>query len=225
MSGVPQGSHERGVPQSMGALVREQGAASVHLQVGMLVLQRAELEQLSLCFLSYVSFVCALKLLALTSMTFGASSNGQSENNKIDQSNLQELNVQIISLSFTYSGPLAEWVEESLGWQMEVAPKRTKKMVEDDFWQCVKERQKTGATGAALFAGLVWNRRAGGVMKVIPKRWVVERTFAWLGRSRRLSKDYEMLPCSSGAFVCLAMIRLMLKRLGKQQIFSAVNHL
>jgi hypothetical protein len=84
MSGVPQGSHERGVPQSMGALVREQGAASVHLQVGMLVLQRAELEQLSWCFLSYVSFVCALKLLALTSMTFGASSNGQSENNKID---------------------------------------------------------------------------------------------------------------------------------------------
>jgi putative transposase len=54
-------------------------------------------------------------------------------------------------------------------------------------------------------------------MKVQPKRWVVERTFAWLGRNRRLSKDYEMLPCSSEAFVYLAMIRLMLKRLGKQK--------
>ena len=114
-----------------------------------------------------------------------------------------------------YSGPLQEWVEESLGWQMEVAPKSTKKMVENDFWQSVKERQKTGITGAALFAGLVWRRTAGGVMKVQAKRWVVERTFAWLGRNRRLSKDYEMLPCSSEAFVSLAMIRLMLKRLGK----------
>jgi transposase len=50
-------------------------------------------------------------------------------------------------------------------------------------------------------------------MEVSRKRWVVERTFAWLGRNRLLSKDYEMLPCSSEAFVYLAMIRLMLKRL------------
>ena len=62
-------------------------------------------------------------------------------------------------------------------------------------------------------------------MKVRPKRWVVQRTFAWLGRSRRLSKDYEMLPCSSEAFVYLAMIRLMLKRLGKQQTLGTVNDL
>jgi putative transposase len=54
-------------------------------------------------------------------------------------------------------------------------------------------------------------------MKVQAKRWVMERTFAWLGRNRRLSKDYEMLPCSSKAFVYLAMIRLMLKRLGNQK--------
>jgi putative transposase len=53
-------------------------------------------------------------------------------------------------------------------------------------------------------------------MKASPKRWVVERTFAWLGRNRRLSKDYETLPCSGEAFVYLAMIRLMLKRLGKK---------
>jgi putative transposase len=42
---------------------------------------------------------------------------------------------------------------------------------------------------------------------------VVERTFAWLGKYRRLSKDYEFLPESSEAMIYLAMIRLMLKRL------------
>jgi putative transposase len=48
---------------------------------------------------------------------------------------------------------------------------------------------------------------------VLPRRWVVERTLAWVGRHRRLSKDYETLPSSSEAMVYLAMIRLMLHRL------------
>ena len=47
----------------------------------------------------------------------------------------------------------------------------------------------------------------------LPKRWVVERTFAWLGRCRRLSKDYEALPETSEAVIYVAMIHLMLKRL------------
>ena len=47
---------------------------------------------------------------------------------------------------------------------------------------------------------------------LLPRRWVVERTFAWLGRWRRLSKDYEHLPEVSEAMVTLAMIRLMLHR-------------
>jgi putative transposase len=49
--------------------------------------------------------------------------------------------------------------------------------------------------------------------RVLPRRWVVERTFAWLGRARRLSKDYEGLPETGEAWVQLAMIHLMLKRL------------
>jgi transposase len=48
---------------------------------------------------------------------------------------------------------------------------------------------------------------------VIPKRWVVERTFAWLGRNRQLSKEYDRDSSSSESFVYLASIHLMLKRL------------
>jgi hypothetical protein len=86
---------------------------------------------------------------------------------------------------------------------LEVAPKQTAEDIEEEFWQSVKQRKQAGARGPELYSGLMWRRTAGGVMKVRPKRWVVERTFAWLGRSRRLSKDYEMLPCSSEAFVYL----------------------
>ena len=48
---------------------------------------------------------------------------------------------------------------------------------------------------------------------LLPKRWVVERTWGWLNWSRRLSKDYEVLPETSEAMIYVAMIRLMLRRL------------
>ena len=48
--------------------------------------------------------------------------------------------------------------------------------------------------------------------QVQPRRWVVERTLGWLGRNRRLSKDYEEYAETSEAWVYLAMIRLMLRR-------------
>jgi len=48
---------------------------------------------------------------------------------------------------------------------------------------------------------------------VLPRRWVVERTFGWIGRYRRMSKDYETLPASSEAMIYLAMINLMVHRL------------
>jgi transposase len=50
---------------------------------------------------------------------------------------------------------------------------------------------------------------------VLPKRWVVERSFAWISRNRRLMRDFERYAATVAAFVRLAMIRLMLKRLTK----------
>ncbi len=49
----------------------------------------------------------------------------------------------------------------------------------------------------------------------MPRRWVVERTFAWLGRYRRLSKEYEVLPATEEAWIYLAMVRLMTVRLAR----------
>ncbi len=62
---------------------------------------------------------------------------------------------------------------------------------------------------------LIIVRRAAGTTGFVvqPRRWVVERSLGWLGRWRRLSKDYEALPEVSEAMVTLAMIRLMLHRL------------
>lgn len=56
-------------------------------------------------------------------------------------------------------------------------------------------------------------KRIASEFKVLPRRWVVERTFGWLGHYRRLSKDYELLPEVSESMIYIAMIRLMLNRL------------
>jgi putative transposase len=54
-----------------------------------------------------------------------------------------------------------------------------------------------------------------GPRPFLPKRWIVERTFSWLGQNRRMSKDYERLPESGEAFIYVAMSRLMVRRLAR----------
>lgn len=56
-------------------------------------------------------------------------------------------------------------------------------------------------------------KRTDKQFKIQPKRWIVERTFAWLGKYRRLSKDYEYRTKSSESLIYLAMSRLMLARI------------
>jgi transposase len=55
---------------------------------------------------------------------------------------------------------------------------------------------------------------------VLPKRWIVERTFAWISRNRRLARDFERYARTVVAFIRLAMIRIMLRRLTKPSLCS-----
>ncbi len=92
--------------------------------------------------------------------------------------------------------------------------------------------EKVWADGAYAGRLVVWARSVGGwslelvrrpsyrnTFEVLPRRWVVERTFAWLGRYRRLSKDYEELPETTEAWVYAAMTGLMLRRLTLSNAF------
>lgn len=110
-----------------------------------------------------------------------------------------------------YSGELEQWVKEHLGWHLEIVKRTSQKAHHEQMWAIARKRQKAGATVFEMWSGLNYGRGIEG----LPRRWVVERTFAWLGRSRRLSKDYEFLPTSSETMIYLTMIRLMLKRLDK----------
>ena len=77
----------------------------------------------------------------------------------------------------------------------------------------------TAYRATAMWAWILWTwiveivTRPQGRFEVQPKRWIVERIFGWWNRSRRLSKDYERTIESSRAFVYVAMIHLMLRRL------------
>ncbi len=93
-----------------------------------------------------------------------------------------------------YNGTLKDWMKERLGWTLEIVkpPRR---------WVRVPE----GVEPPPYPKGFI----------VLPRRWVVERTFAWIGRNRRMSRDYEFLAETTEALVYVAMIRLMVRRLAK----------
>jgi putative transposase len=78
-------------------------------------------------------------------------------------------------------------------------------------------RQVKAAVAAIPVLGMEIVRRNDDVsgFKVQPRRWVVERTFAWIGRNRRLAKDYENLATTLAAFVAIAAISLALRRLAR----------
>jgi len=108
-----------------------------------------------------------------------------------------------------YQGRGERWAEEVLGLSVEVVRKPPKPAPEKVMLAWAKEWHKEGKK-------VDWERLMPPRGYVaLPRRWVVERTFSWLGQSRRMSKDYERLCASAEAFVYAAMIRLMVRRLAR----------
>ena len=105
----------------------------------------------------------------------------------------------------------AGWVERTLGWTAEIVRHPPRPAPEQVMRRWMREWAKEGA---ALDPKKLLPT-AEGPRPFLPRRWVVERTFSWLGQNRRLSKDYERLPESGEAFIYAAMSRLMARRLAR----------
>jgi transposase len=87
------------------------------------------------------------------------------------------------------------------------------KLYADGGYQGPQFQGAVGKVLAELSVEIVKRSDQAKRFVVIPKRWVVQRTFAWLGRCRRLAKDWECLSRRALAFLRLASIRFMLRRL------------
>lgn len=96
-----------------------------------------------------------------------------------------------------YQGSFKDWVEQTLGWTVEVVRKPRR-------WRWVAPGQEPPEMPQGF--------------QVLPRRWVVERTFGWLGRWRRTSKDYEYLPTTSECVIYAIMMRVMLRRLASSEL-------
>jgi putative transposase len=104
----------------------------------------------------------------------------------------------------------AGWVHKVLGWTAEIVRHPPKMAPEEVMRAWVREFNKEGVPIDPK--RLVQEK---GPRAFLPKRWIVERTLAWLGQNRRMSKDYERLPETAEAFIYVAMSRLMVRRLAR----------
>src|SRR4028118_878034 len=108
-----------------------------------------------------------------------------------------------------YQGRGKEWVEQGLGLSVEVVHRTPKPTSEKTARISAQEWAKEGRE--IDWQKLLPQPRWG--FELLPRRWGVERTFSWLSQNRRMSKDYERLCATSEAFICVAMTRLMVRRL------------
>jgi transposase len=104
----------------------------------------------------------------------------------------------------------AGWVHKVLGWTAEIVRHPPKMAPQEVMRAWVREFNKEGVPIDPK--RLVQEK---GPRAFLPKRWIVERTLAWLGQNRRMSKDYERLPETAEAFIYVAMSRLMVRRLAR----------
>jgi putative transposase len=104
----------------------------------------------------------------------------------------------------------AGWVESILGWSTEIVRHPPKPAPEEVMMRWAKEWAKEGVElDPKMFLP------PKGPRPFLPRRWVVERTFSWLGQNRRMSKDYERLTETGEALIYAAMSRLMARRLAR----------
>ena len=108
-----------------------------------------------------------------------------------------------------YQGRGKRWAEEAMGLSVEVVRKPNKPVPE-------KVAELWAAEWAKEGKAVDWQKLMPPKgFRVLPRRWVVERTFAWISHNRRMSKDYERLCATGEAFVYAAMTRLMVRRLAR----------
>jgi putative transposase len=108
-----------------------------------------------------------------------------------------------------YQGRGRRWAEEVLGLSVEVVHKPKKPLTEKVAKRWAEEWVKEGKR-------VDWQRLMPPKgFRVLPRRWVVERTFAWIGHNRRMAKDYERLCATGEALVYASMTRLMVRRLAR----------
>jgi transposase len=99
------------------------------------------------------------------------------------------------------------WVEKVLGWSVDLVERPRKPAPEEVLKSWAAEWAKEGEE-------VDWQKlMPPRGFQVLPRRWVVQRTFSWIDQNRRMSKDYERLTESSEAFIYVAMSRLMARRL------------
>ncbi len=108
-----------------------------------------------------------------------------------------------------YQGRGRKWVEEVMGLSVDVVRKPRKPLPEGVAKRWAEEWAEEGIK-------VDWQRlMPPRGFRVLPRRWVVERTFAWISHNRRVAKDYERLCATGEAFVYAAMTRSMVRRLAR----------
>jgi putative transposase len=119
-----------------------------------------------------------------------------------------------------YAGPVATWITATLGWAVTSVQHRPKPRGQ---WVPQSTTGDRADWRTVWFEYVRFPARHTGFRGVLPRRWVVERTLAWLGRNRRMSKDYEYQLATSEAWVYLALIRVMLRRLAHEEVQPAFH--